>query len=161
MLGREVVLLDEAPDHHAGMYMMAVGDNTVLVGDPRLAQELLSKSEAEALPLTGGVDFSAATFAKFDAVAEQVRKAGYRVVRVPVAPGADGRTFITSLNSILDQRAGKRIVYMPVFDQADKLNRAAAAVWNDIGYEVRKVNCTSAYRHFGSLRCLVNVLTRD
>ena len=28
------------------------------------------------------------------------------------------------------------------------------------GYEIRSVDCTSAYRHFGCLHCLVNVLDR-
>ena len=43
-LKREVVLLKNAPDHHAGMYMMAVGNRTVLVGDPAAAREILDRS---------------------------------------------------------------------------------------------------------------------
>ena len=35
----------------------------------------------------GGPDFSDGTVAKFNAVAEQCRAAGYRVVRIPVVPG--------------------------------------------------------------------------
>ena len=30
---RKVVLFDEAPEHHLGMYMMSVGDRAMLVGD--------------------------------------------------------------------------------------------------------------------------------
>jgi hypothetical protein len=29
-----------------------------------------------------------------------------------------------------------------------------------LGFEVRPVDCTSAYAHFGTLHCLVNVLRR-
>ncbi|MCZ7607880.1 MAG: agmatine deiminase family protein [Planctomycetota bacterium] len=157
--GRKVVLLKTAPDHHAGMYMMAVGNRTVLVGDPRLTRDLLG-DEAEQLPLPPGLDNSDECQARFDAVAEQCREAGYNVVRIPIAPGKDGRMFLTYLNVILDQRDGQRVVYMPVFDGAERLNEAAAQVWEKAGYEVKRVNCTDCYKFFGSLRCLVNVLKR-
>ena len=187
LLRRRVILFDEAPDHHVGMYLMPVGDRTVLVADPRLGEPLFRGAGCQpaahslgrqlhcrpvaeaprggsttAAPTSDGVaaDFSAATVARFDAVAEQCRAAGYRVVRIPVVPGEDGRTFLTFVNAILDQRDGCRIVYMPTFAGADALNRAAAAVWRELGYEVRPVSCDACYRHFGTLHCLVNVLRR-
>jgi len=164
VLKRQVVLLHNAPDHHAGMYMMAVGGRTVLVGDPAAAQRLLAEAGdgdlADLCPKQG-LDFTEATLAKFDAVAQQCRAAGYRVVRIPVVPGRDGRTYVTYLNAILDQRGGHRVVYMPVYSQAKLLNRAAAEVWSRLGYEVLSVNCDACYPHFGSLHCLVNVVRRD
>jgi N-dimethylarginine dimethylaminohydrolase len=163
-LKRRIVLLDDAPDHHVAMYLMPIGNRTLLVGDPRLAERLLAGSPAKGAVdsyLPGGPDFSQATAARFDAVAEQCRAAGYRVVRIPVVPGVDGRTYITYVNAILDQRDGRRLVYMPTFGPADVLNRAAAAVWAGQGFEVRAVDCTAASRHFGALHCLVNVLNRD
>ncbi|MCC7510116.1 MAG: hypothetical protein IT464_12215 [Planctomycetes bacterium] len=160
LLGLKVVQLKGAPDHHACMYMMTLGKRRVVVGDPRLAATLLTPEQANALPLEGGPDFSEATAAKFDAVAEQCRAAGYEVIRMPLAPGGDGRTYLTALNSILDDRDGQRVVYMPQFDGANVLNRAAADVWRQAGYEVKPVDCTSCYRYFGSLRCLVSVLRR-
>lgn len=163
MLRREVVLLEEAPDHHAGMFMMPVGDRTILVGDPAAAERLLAASgdtESAALRLPDGPDFADATGDKFNAVAKQCRAAGYRVVRIPIVPASDGRTYVTYLNAILDQRQGRRIVYMPVFNGADSLNRTAENVWAGLGYEVRRVNCDACYPHFGSLRCLVNVVHR-
>jgi len=164
VLRRQVVLLHDAPDHHAGMYMMAVGDRTVLVGDPAAAKQLLAEASDEDLAdlcPKQEPDFTAATLAKFDAVAQQCRAAGYRVVRIPVVPGRDGRTYVTYLNAILDQRGGHRVVYMPVYSQAKVLNRAAAEVWSRLGYEVLSVNCDACYPHFGSLHCLVNVVRRD
>jgi hypothetical protein len=160
LLGRKVVLLRDAPDHHACMYMMPVGDRTVVVGDPRMARDMLTADEIAGLPIPKGADFSEATLAKFDAVAEQCREAGYTVKRIPLAPGNDGRVFLTPVNAILDQRDGKRTVYMPRFDHADKLNAAAAHVWQELGYEVRPVDCSDCYKYSGSLRCLVNVLRR-
>ena len=159
LLGRKVVLLDDAPDHHAGMFMMAVGGRTVLVGDPRAAKGLIDGDGSALLP--GGADFSEETAAKFDAVAKQCEAAGYRVVRIPLAAGVDGRTFVTSLNAILETRGGRRIVYMPTVSGAELLNAAAREVWEGLGYDVRPVDCTSSYRMFGSLRCLVNVASRS
>jgi len=172
LLGRQVVLLpEEAPEHHAGMYMMPAGDRTVLVGDPGRAREILlaagrlsadtSDEPAEPLCPPGGDDFSEATQARFDAVASCCAAAGYRVVRVPVVPGRDGRTYLSYLNVILDSRAGRRRVYMPVYRHAAELNAAATSVWQSLGYEVAPVDCSAAYTHFGSLRCLVNVLRRN
>ena len=75
---------------------------------------------------------------------------------MPVIPGRDGRTWLTPLNAILDEG----VVYMPVYRCAPALNRAAERVWKELGFEVRPVDCTEAFVHYGSLRCLVNVLSR-
>jgi hypothetical protein len=163
-LGCRVVLLDKAPDHHAGMFMMTVGDRTVLVGDPAAArQQLVAAGALQRIgELLGpdGPDFTDETQQRFDAVAGQCRDVGYRVVRIPLVPGRDGRTYLSYVNVILDQREGRRIVYLPMFDGAQALNTAAQQVWAQLGYEVRRVDCTACYRHFGTLRCLVNVLAR-
>jgi len=157
-LRRDVILLSDAPPHHAGMFMMLAGGRTALVGDPSLAPGLLAGVPASCLP--ENPDFSDETQRRFDAVANQCAANGYRVVRVPVVPGGDGRTYLTCLNVIIDRRAGRRVVYMPVYRGAEALNAAGAAAWRGLGYEVRPVDCTDTFRHFGSLRCLVNVLRR-
>jgi hypothetical protein len=50
---------------------------------------------------------------------------------------------------------------MPTYRGADALNAAASRVWQDLGFEVRAVDCTDVYVHFGALHCLVNVLRRS
>jgi len=145
VLRRRIVLLRDAPDHHAGMFMMAVGGRTVLVGDPSLARGLVDCGEADE-----------GTQRQFDSVAVACSAAGYRVVRIPIVPGRDGRTYLTYVNVILDRRT----VYMPIYAHVPALNEAAAATWRGLGYEVRVVDCTAVYPHFGSLRCFVNVLRR-
>ena len=165
VLQRKVVLLRESPPYHAGMFMMLAGGRTAVVGDPFLARRLLLRATAEpgaaaSCPLESP-DFSDETQRRFDAVAAQCAAEGYRVVRIPVVPATDGRTYLTYLNVILDQRAGTRTVYMPIYRGTETLNRAAAVVWQALGYEVRRVDCTETYIHFGSLRCLVNVLRRS
>ena len=160
-LKRKVVLLDEAPDHHAGMFMASVGHKVMLVGDPGLGRRYFPASSAEGRTLLpDGADFTPETQHLFDAVATESEAAGYRVVRMPVVPDRDGRTFLTYVNSIIDQRDGKQIVYLPYYRGAEALNRAAQQVWESLGYTVRAVDCTSTYRYFGALHCLVNVLRR-
>ena len=151
--GKAVVLLDRAPLHHAGMFMMAAGNRTVLVGDPSVG--------ARAAVAFADPDFSAATQALFDAVADRCVREGYRVVRMPLVPAGDGRTWLTWLNVLIDARDGRRTVYMPVYDGAQPLNDAAEAIWRSVGHDVVRIDCTQVYPHSGSLHCLVNVLQRD
>ncbi len=166
---RRVILLDEAPDHHAGMFMASVGEHLMLVGDPRLGRRLWpAPSQAgsgapndEFMHLPGGPDFTPATQHLFDAVAEQCAAAGYRVVRIPAVPAQDGRTYLTYVNVLLDRAGDRRIVYLPYYRGVEALNAAARAVWEKLGFEVRPVDCTATYRHFGCLHCLVNVLKRS
>jgi hypothetical protein len=163
LLGRRVILFDEAPDHHVAMYMTPVGDDAVLVGDPALAQEILRKNGEDRVtccPTGGGDDFTPATRARFDAVAAECGAAGYRVVRIPVVPGCDGRTWLTWTNVVMDQRSGHRIAYLPRYGKVAALDEAAAEVWSGLGYEIRPVDCSAVYPNFGSLGCLVNVLRR-
>jgi N-dimethylarginine dimethylaminohydrolase len=161
---RRVVLLAEAPEHHAGMFMVSAGNKTMLVGDPGLGKALVpagADSSAEPVGLPGGPDFTPHTQHLFDAVAAQCAAEGYRVIRVPTIPACDGRSYLTYVNVLLDQQGGRRIVYLPFYRGAESLNTAARKIWESTGYEVRPVDCTTIYRHFGCLHCLVNVLTRS
>jgi hypothetical protein len=166
---RRVILLDESPDHHAGMFMASVGDRTMLVGDPLLGRPFVPPTAASGdrgatdnwMHLPGGPDFSGQTQHLFDAVARQCAAAGYRVVRVPTVPASDGRTYLTYVNCLIDREQGRPIVYLPFYRGAESLNAAARAVWESLGYAVRPVDCTAAYRQFGCLHCLVNVLSRS
>ena len=161
-LKRRVLLFDEAPDHHAAMFMAAVGNKTVLVGDPGLGRGLLPHpAQADFPELPGGPDFTAQTQQRFDAVASKCAQAGYRVVRVPTLPAADGRSYLTYVNCLIDRQGGRRIVYLPFYRGASALNDAARRIWKDLGFEIRPVDCTTTYRQFGCLHCLVNVLTRQ
>ncbi len=166
---RRVILLEEAPDHHAGMFMASPGGRLMLVGDPRLGRNLVpAQFQAEDravgnefMNLPGGPDFTVATQHLFDAVAQQCEATGYRVVRIPVVPAQDGRTYLTYVNVLLDCAGDRRIVYLPYYRGAEALNAAARTVWEKLGFEVRLVDCTATYRHFGCLHCLVNVLKRS
>ena len=73
----------------------------------------------------------------------------------------DGKAYLTFVNVLMDRQGDRRIVYLPFYRGAGRLNAAAREVWESQGYEVRPVDCTSTYRHFGCLHCLVNVLRRS
>ncbi len=111
--------------------------------------------------MPGGADFSERTQRLFDAVAARVAAEGYQVRRVPTICAADGKTYLTYVNGLIDQRDGQRIVYMPSYRGAERMNEAAAKVWSEAGYRVCLVECSSVYRYFGTLHCLVNVLQRS
>ncbi len=68
------------------------------------------------------------------------------------------RSFVTRRQFI--RRECGSIVDMPVYRGCDEMNSEAEGVWRGLGYGVRRVDCTSSFRHFGSLHCLVNVLER-
>lgn len=158
---RHVTLLNRAPDHHLAMFMVAVANHTMLVGDPRLSVPFLWSHATVQSNLPGGADLRLQTQQSFDAVAAQCAEMGYRVVRIPVVPAADGRTYLTYVNVLIDQQGSKRIVYLPEYRGVDELNDEAKRIWRGFGYEVRAVDCTDVYRHFGCLHCLVNVLRRS
>ena len=160
---RRVILLDEAPDHHVAMYMVSIGDRRMMVGDPSLGRGLWpagTNASTHSLDFPGGPDFSPQTQHLFDAVAAQCARASYQVIRVPTIPSGDSRSYLTYVNVLLDQQPGRRIVYLPFYRGAEPLNAAARKIWEDAGYEVRPVDCTTTWRQFGCLHCLVNVLRR-
>jgi hypothetical protein len=167
-LKRNVILLEESPDHHAGMFMASVGGGTMLVGDPALGRQFVPATDTgvdmavtnEFMHLPGGPDFTPRTQHLFDAVARQCADAGYKVIRIPVVPACDGRTYLTYVNVLIDQPTSGRVVYLPFYRGVEPMNAAAREIWETLGYQVRPVDCTSTYRHFGCLHCLVNVLKR-
>ncbi len=105
-------------------------------------------------------DGSPATQKQFDDVAAQVAAAGYRVVRIPTVVAPDGKTYLTFVNGLIDQRLGGRTVYLPTYAGQDALNQAAVETWEGMGYRIVPIDCTKVFPRFGTLHCLVNVLER-
>jgi hypothetical protein len=160
-LRRRVIFMDDAPDHHAGMYMMAAGNGRMVVGDPSLGARRVAMDDASLDAMDGGPDFGAETQRHFDSVANTAAGLGYQVIRIPTVPGRDGKRFLTYVNVIMDVRDGRPIVYMPTYRDQPKLNAAARSVWETMGYEVIAIDCSSLWAQGGTLHCLVNVLDRS
>jgi hypothetical protein len=160
LFSQRPVLVEEGPDHHAGMFMMAAGEGRMVVGDPSLGRALFDAAGPEAAALEGGADFSPQAQARFDAVARAAEAAGFRVTRMPVVVPAIGKNYLTFVNVVMDERAGERIVYMPAFAGQGRLTAAAAQVWASLGYRVAPVDCSGVWTKGGTVHCLVNVLER-
>ncbi len=158
---QEPILLDEGPDHHAGMFMMAAGDHRMLVADPSLARPLFDPAGSEAAALEGGPDFSSTTQERFDSVARAVVACGYSVTRIPVVTPVVGKNYLTFVNTIIDAAPAGPTVYMPAFPGQPRLTAAATAVWSSLGYRVCPIDCSSVWTKGGTVHCLVNVVERE
>ncbi len=112
--------------------MMPAGNWTVLVADPAEGKQLWDQLDGirsgAGSGLPGGPDFSSETIGLFDSVAQRCREVGYRVVRIPTAAAADGRTYLTYVNVILDHRAPNRQSTCS-YANAGPLNERAAEIW--------------------------------
>ena len=65
----------------------------------------------------------------------------------------DGGDFVADAETVfVTPRVARRNVGVTMSSLGD----AAASAWEELGFEVRRVDCTNTYKHFGSLRCLVN-----
>lgn len=163
--GGTPILMDDAPTHHAGMFMMSTGIQrdgkpVMLVADPSLGKSLYASSpESDAL-FPGGPDFSVKSQSAFDAAANYAATSGFTVLRIPVVP-SHNTPWMTYVNVILDRAGQTPVVYLPVFDGQDRLNAAATAVWQSLGFTVHPINCTTVWPLGGTLHCLVNVFQRD
>jgi N-dimethylarginine dimethylaminohydrolase len=157
--GKEVILLGtrrgDVPEHHIGMYLTPLAGKTVLVADARLGRKI---AEENALAIERP-DFSEETAARFDYAAGELKRRGFNVVRVPIVPIKGGGAYLTYNNMMLETRDGKTIAYVPVYN-LPALDNAAKEILESQGIEVRAVDASKVYRMNGSLRCLVNVISR-
>ena len=154
---------DDVPDHHLAMTWTPLGDRVALVGDPRLAKAIVGPSfdPAARSPETQqplGADFSAETVGKFERVAEDLKRAGYTVVRIPNIP-LDPKTYVTYTNGVYETRAGRRIAYLPQYG-IESLDAAARQIYVSLGWTVSPIRVARVYPYHGTIGCLVNVVER-
>lgn len=159
--GKEPVLIgdhpDDVPAHHIGMFVTPLDDGTVLVGDTELGLALLPNDAALPQP----VDRSAETAERFHRVAREIEAAGFTVRRTPLVPLADGLTYLTWNNAVLERRAdGLLHAYVPMFG-VPALDAAGRAVWESEGVVVHPIDVRDVFVHRGTVRCLINVLKRS
>lgn len=174
LVGRDVVMLGaddgDVPRHHMSMYMAPLDGDTVLVGDPALGAKIVGPSfqPGESSKETDRLleaDTSAATIARFERAAADLKLAGFRVVRIPTI-AFDDKTYFAYTNGVYETRNGKRVVWMPTFASGDDplvadLDAAARAVYESLGYEVKPVTVRKLYTSHGTIGCVVNVLSRE
>ena len=170
---REYLLLGNAdgrvPWLHADMYLTPVSEELVLVASTFLGADLAglpcgeteyATESADAEPL---LELDAcpdeAMEDRLDDVVSQLAEEGYRVDRLPALAETVESWMLTYNNVLMEERGGRRIVYMPYYG-VSALDEAAASAYEREGLEVRPVDVRGVYRLGGALRCTVNVLRR-
>lgn len=158
------------PIFHIDMFVSLTGRRRgdreiVLVGDPRLAAEVLGR------PLAPGANAAA-----FDDVADSLRGQGLHVMRNPLPYyymddlQERRRTWIYApTNNVLLQSGGANgdVVWMPTFGhdnwpEFEAIDAANAALWRGFGYEVRPIpDGQLMAENLGGLHCLANVIARQ
>lgn len=132
--GRKLVLIEgEVPYHHVGMFITAVDDRTMVVGEAKDGD--LKR--------------------KLDHVASTLEREGFRVVRTPLIATGEDFVYITYNNAIL---SGKTI-WIPTYGL--ETDAIAIETYRSLGLDVRLVDARGVYTMGGTLRCLVTVFSRD
>jgi hypothetical protein len=161
VLGRHVVSIGrdtgDVPDHHVGMYLTPLGDNTVAAGDPALGRDLWSLLVDQ----NPGVDVETneACYTSFHRARNEVERHGLRIVRMPLILTRQPRVYLTYNNAILEIRSGEKRIYMPVYGIPAQ-DEAARRIYEAEGWRVFPVRVGKLYRHTGSLRCLIGIIRR-
>jgi hypothetical protein len=170
LAGKPVFLVGDrekgVPYEHVDMYLTPLDNSTVLLGSTHMSLELLFSRLAPeegmdlAENLAPHLDDSSESEEQFEAIAHQLRTAGYRVLRIPALVD-QGRNWMISYNNVLiDNQGDTRTVYLPVY-QIPALDRVAADIYCELGFKVVEVDVSTVYEWGGAVRCLVNVTQRS
>ncbi len=165
--GREILLVGdrhgEVPWCHIDMYLTPIGDNTILVASPRMAEMIRlghCDGDMDCVDKTWFESCSTDSFQQcLDDVAKQMQRNGYQVLRLPAVVNASEYAMVTYNNVIVDYRGGVRTVYMPTYG-FPVLDSMAAAIYRSLGFEVKTVDVSQIYLRGGAVRCLTNVTER-
>jgi hypothetical protein len=160
-LNRKIIVIGDAPedvpDHHICMFLTPLGGKRVAIADPVLGLELYRRNPAgEAVD----IETDTAQFEPFLKVIRCMEQQGFTVVRVPFLLTRTPRVYVSYNNAILERRDNHKILYMPVYGIPD-LDRAASDVFEREGWHVVPVRVSKLYRHTGSLRCQVGIISRS
>ena len=145
---------EELPWDHVDMYLTPIGQDTVLVASATAGRAFYMAHCDEA-----GRGSTDEPERALDEIAEQVRRLGYRVLRIPAVFHAEGDWVMTYNNVLMESRGGRNTVIMPRYN-VPEMDDAAASAYARLGYDVRTVDVTGIYEFGGALRCVVNVLAR-
>ncbi len=153
----------DVPWCHVDMYLTPVSDDTVLIANPRMAELILTRySDDDSDDVVAGFNAceSDTTQDRLDDIASLALNRGYKVIRLPALVNSSEGWMITYNNVLMDHRGGRRTLYMPTYDIPD-LDRAAAAIYLGLGFDVETIDVSRVYTRGGALRCIVNVTERS
>jgi len=169
--------VEEPASDHMDMGMTPIDDQTMFVGSPALAKQIIGKMSAEEIADAEAKLSEAAGHEvrltgrnrdnqeDFDAYAKTVSEKGYNVVRVPHLEPGYSSSYITYNNCLMERFTKEdgtdvRRVFLPVYD-IPKLDNAAIGTWQENGYEVIPMPLGALSQRWGALRCISNWLDRD
>ena len=169
-LGRPCILVGDdeqrTPWCHVDMYVTPIDDHTVLVASTAVADMLVSSRAGFIDELAGLLDpedclsFLTRRGNRFDAIAAQLAEYGYDVIRLPALADPGEEWMVTYNNVLMEERDGRRIVYLPTYD-LPVLDQAAEAVYRGLGFEIHRIDVSEVFQYGGAVRCLTNVISRD
>ncbi|MBS2037604.1 hypothetical protein JST97_21635 [bacterium] len=178
----------DQPAFHIDMTCTPIGDKKFLVGDPSLAikalkalspeeREATNKAMAANAGITSGEDLvgkliaaenTAENQANYDAVAAELKDAGYEIERMPALMGL--RTtwsvpYLTYNNCIMERYPGSdgqevKKVYLPQYG-CEVLDKMAENIYQGNGYEVIPLQMGSISKLEGAIRCSSYAIERE
>lgn len=167
--GRRPVVVGSAatppPHEHVDMYLAIAGGQRAVVADPRLAEAWFDSLrdlgvEYAEVPSIGALDrFSGQDFTPlYDAVAADLTREAYSVVRIPVVHTEAGG--ILTWTNVVTGTVGddpRPRAWVPDYG-IPILDRAAQHVWRELGFVVEPVPCRPMATYGGAFRCMTNVV---
>lgn len=163
--------VEAQPTFHIDMLMGAAkdlnGEEVVLVGDPKMAKEIFDKLSAEEKEKNANfktmLDDGKNNLNinekqnNFDAVAEYLKKQGFKVVRVPYLDGLGNiLPTVSFTNKEMEDyiKDGKHIkrVFLPQYN-IESLDKEAVRIYKEMGYEIIPIDSSEISRYNGSIRC--------
>lgn len=151
--------LNQVPEHHIGMFVTPIDDKRVFVGDPDLGLALFDSSNSDASTLPFAIDRREESLQKFRNIAVALEAHGFELIRLPLVPLADGLTYITYNNVLLETRLDGLHAYLPQFD-IPALDQAGRDAYAAAGIVVHGIRVKKVYQYNGTVRCLVNIVGR-
>ncbi len=179
MFGKNVVIIGDknhrAPFDHIDMYLTPIGKKTLLLGDSRLAVDLLLKTGdpsildspifRKQIELNLSEDISGA----LEKAKDKLENQGFRVIRIPYfgviysTQILHGRFahFITYNNVLIEEKGKEKVVYLPIYG-IESLDKKAIEIYESLGFRVKEVEIGMGITKFGgSIRCLSKIVGRD
>lgn len=179
MFGKNVVIIGDkdhrAPFDHVDMYLTPIGKKTLLLGDSKLAVDLLLETD-DSLILDPPIfkkqielNLSENISGALEMVKDKLENQGFRVIRIPyfgvtystqILHGKFAR-FITYNNVLIEEKGKEKIVYLPIYG-IESLDKKAIEIYESLGFKVKEVEIGMGITKFGgSIRCLSKIVERN
>jgi len=179
MFGKEVIVIGDknhrAPFAHIDMYLTPIGERTLLLGDSKLAVDLLPKADNSSIidsPILKKqikLNLSEDIFGALERVKNQLESRGFQVIRVPYL-GVTCSTqilhgkwahFITYNNVLIEEKGNEKVVYLPTYG-IESIDKKAIEIYESLGFKVKEVEVGLGITKFGgSIRCLSKIIERN